>query len=117
MLWEVEYSDEFGVWWDDLDEDVQEAVHVSVTKLAVKGPTLGFPESSQIKSSKYGEMRELRIQCGGDAWRVFYAFDPRRTAYLIIGGCKVGNDRFYEDVVPMADRLFEAHLRQLISKS
>jgi len=33
-------------------------------------------------------MRELRVQSGGDPYRVFYAFDPRRTAILLLGGNK-----------------------------
>lgn len=44
---------------------------------------------------------------------MFYAFDPRRTAYLIVGGCKVGNQRFYEQMIPLADRIFEQHLREI----
>jgi hypothetical protein len=28
--------------------------------------------------------------------RVFYAFDPRRTAVLLMGGDKTGDGRFYE---------------------
>lgn len=67
---EVEYSDEFGAWWEESDEDLQEAVHTSVTKLSLKGPALGFPDSSQIKESKYGELRELRIQSKGSPWRL-----------------------------------------------
>lgn len=113
MIWEVEYSDEFGEWWVSIDEDVQEAIHVSVTKLSLKGPNLGFPDSSQIKGSNYGEMRELRVQSRGEPWRVLYAFDPRRAAYLIIGGCKAGNPRFYEEMVPRADRIFERHLQEV----
>ena len=31
-------------------------------------------------------MRELRIQHAGEPYRVLYAFDPRRTAILLIGG-------------------------------
>ena len=30
-------------------------------------------------------MRELRVQSGGRPLRVFYAFDPRRSAILLIG--------------------------------
>ncbi|MEO8179817.1 MAG: benzoate transporter [Deltaproteobacteria bacterium] len=44
---------------------------------------------------------------------MFYAFDPRRTAYLIIGGCKLGNDRFYEQMLPKADSIFEQHLQEI----
>ena len=58
-------------------------------------------------------MRELRIQSGGGPIRVFYAFDPRRTAILPSGGDKTGNGRFYEQFVPLADRLYDEHLREL----
>lgn len=44
---------------------------------------------------------------------MFYAFDPRRVAILLIGGAKVGDDRFYERYVPLADRLYEAYLKEL----
>jgi hypothetical protein len=55
-------------------------------------------------------MRELRVQHKGKPYRVLYAFDPRRTAILLIGGNKSGNDRWYEEYVPRADNLYEAHL-------
>jgi hypothetical protein len=44
---------------------------------------------------------------------VLYAFDPRRAAILLLGGDKTGNDRWYEEQVPVADRLYEEYLRQL----
>lgn len=47
--------------------------------------------------------------------RILYAFDPRRTAILLIAGDKTGDDRWYETNVPVADRLFERHL-QVIEK-
>lgn len=77
------------------------------------GPKLPFPHSSGIKSSKHEHMRELRIQIGGEPYRIFYAFDPRRTAILLIGGNKEGDDRFYEEYVPEADKLYDAHLEEL----
>lgn len=58
-------------------------------------------------------MRELRVQSGGDPLRGFYAFDPRRTAILLIGGDKTGDDRFYEKMVPIADRLYDEYLVEL----
>jgi len=42
-----------------------------------------------------------------------YAFDPLRTAILLIGGDKTGDDRWYERFVPVADRLYEQHLDEL----
>jgi hypothetical protein len=58
-------------------------------------------------------MRELRTQSGGRPFRTLYAFDPRRSAILLIGGEKTGDDRWYERFVPTADRIFERHLQQI----
>ena len=40
-------------------------------------------------------------------------FDPRRHAILLIGGDKTGNDRFYKEYVPIADRLYDEYLEDL----
>ena len=45
--------------------------------------------------------------------RIFYAFDPRRTSILLIGGDKKGDDRFYARYVPIADRLYDVYLEEL----
>jgi hypothetical protein len=58
-------------------------------------------------------MKELRIQHSGRPYRVLFAFDPRRCAILLIGGDKTGNDRWYEEFVPIADELFDEHLESL----
>jgi hypothetical protein len=58
-------------------------------------------------------MRELRVQHQGRPYRVFHVFDPRRSAILLIAGDKTGDDRFYERMVPMADKLYDAHSEQL----
>ena len=58
-------------------------------------------------------MRELRIQSGGRPLRVFYAFDPRRTVILLIGGDKTGDDRFYTEYVPRADNLYDEYIEEL----
>jgi hypothetical protein len=61
-------------------------------------------------------MRELRIQHEGRPYRVLYAFDPRRTAILLIGGDKTGNNRWYEEYVPQADYIYDQHLKELESE-
>ena len=38
---------------------------------------------------------------------------PRRCAILLIGGDKTGNDRWYEEFVPIADALYDRHLEAL----
>ena len=117
MAWIVEYSDEFGAWWDSLTEAEQESVDVSVQLLEAMGPQLPFPHSSGVKKSKHGHMRELRIQHGGRPYRVLYAFDPRRCAILLLGGDKTGNNRWYDINVPLADRLYDEHLNELAKEA
>jgi hypothetical protein len=89
------------------------SIDAAVRLLEARGPSLGFPHSSGIESSRHSHMRELRIQHQGKPYRTLYAFDPRRMAILLIGGEKTGNDRWYEVNVPVADRLYDEHLRQL----
>ena len=52
MIWEIEFTDEFGVWWD-------------------------------------------------------------LCIILLLGGDKTGNDRWYDENVPIADRLYDKHLELL----
>ena len=111
--WEVEYTDQFEEWWNDLDEDEQEDITASVNLLQMYGPMLPFPHSSGIKDSEYSRMRELRVQHKGRPYRIFYIFDPRRVAILLVGGDKTGDDSFYERHIPIADRLYKAHLKTL----
>jgi hypothetical protein len=113
VAWEVEFTDEFEEWWHSLSESEQGRVDARVGLLIEHGPNLGFPFSSQVKTSCFPEMRELRVQSGGDPLRMLYAFDPRRVALLLIAGDKTGDGRWYETNVPLADRLFERHLRAI----
>ncbi len=38
---------------------------------------------------------------------------PGERRILLIGGDKTGNDRFYEEYVPVADSLYDEHLEEL----
>ncbi len=60
-------------------------------------------------------MRELRVQSQGRPLRILYAFDPRRTAILLIGGDKTGltDERFYGTHIPLADHLYDEHLEAM----
>lgn len=113
MRWDVEYTDEFGAWWAGLNDAEQESIDASVRLLEERGPLLGFPHSSGINGSKHGHMRELRTQHDGRPLRTLYAFDPLRAAILLIGGDKTGDSRWYEVKMPIADRLYDEHLKQL----
>ena len=93
MAWEVEFTDEFRDWWNSLSEEQQDDVAHSVRHLMEFGPALGFPHSSKVGSSRYAQMRELRTQSAGRPLRTLYAFNPLRSAILLIGGEKTGDDR------------------------
>jgi hypothetical protein len=113
MAWLVEVTDEFSVWFVALTPLVQDDIDRIVGLLEAKGPQLSFPFSSGLIGSRHSHMRELRVQSSGDPYRIFYAFDPRRVAILLIGGCKTGDGRFYQEMIPRADELYEIYLAEL----
>ena len=112
-MWEVEFTEEFETWWGTLDAEEQESVAASVGLVEQLGPNLPRPHSDTVKGSKHSNMKELRIQHRGRPIRTFYAFDPRRMAILLIGGDKTGEARFYDRMIPIADKLFDQHLKDL----
>jgi hypothetical protein len=111
-VWQVEFTDEFGEWWEDLEEDDQERLSAVVLKLQERGPALPRPFADTVKGSRHANMKELRPL--GSNIRVFFAFDPRRRAILLIGGDKTGRWReLYTELLPVADELYEEHLKEL----
>jgi hypothetical protein len=108
-MWEVEYTDQFEAWWLVLSEQEQEAVTAAVEALEARGPALGRPFVDVIQTSRHQNMKELRPR--GGYIRVMFAFDPRRTAILLIGGDKTGEwESWYEEIIPIADALYDEHL-------
>lgn len=117
VVWEVEYTDEFEAWYEGLSEEAQDAVIARVELVEAHGPALGRPTVDQVHRSRHANMKELRAEQG---IRVLLAFDPRRTAILLIGGDKSPDDpgslnwnRWYDHFVPIADGLYDAHLADL----
>lgn len=113
MEWDVEVTNEFIDWFEGLSEAQQKVVGDAIEQLEREGPTLKHPMSSGIKGSRHSKMRELRIQHRGRPLRVLYVFDPRRVAILLLGGDKTGDDRWYEQNIPIADDLYDFYLREL----
>lgn len=109
----VEYTDEFGEWWDELGHEAQKSIAKIVNLLRVRGIQLGYPYSSGIKGSRHSHMRELRIQHQGSPYRVLYAFDPRRAALLLIGGEKTDESLWYSRMISLADDIYDQHLNEL----
>ena len=45
--------------------------------------------------------------------RILFAFDPRRNAYLILGGDKTGNANWYLDAIRRAEAIYGQHLKEI----
>ncbi len=68
---EIEFTDEFGRWWDELTEAAQDAVAASVRLLEELGPGLPRPHADTLNGSRQPNMKELRTQCQGRPLRTF----------------------------------------------
>jgi hypothetical protein len=109
-VWDVVYTDEFGDWFRELQEEQQDAVIARVELLEAEGPALGRPTVDTIEGSRHPNMKELRVSKGG-AIRILFAFDPRRQAVLLLGGDKSGRwNAWYVEAIPQADDLFDEYL-------
>jgi hypothetical protein len=111
--WNVEITDEYLAWFRDLDEGQQDAVRADIQLIEDMGPSLGRPFVDTIKGSKHTNMKELRTMHGKRHIRSFFAFDPRRSAILLIGGDKTGDKMFYDRLIPLADRLYDQYLAEI----
>lgn len=113
VVWAVEVTEQFAEWYATLDDGDIDAVNFSVGLLEAAAPQLRRPHADTVTGSTYPNMRELRVRAHGNPIRIFFAFDRMRTAVLLIGGDKTGDDRFYQRMVPIADRLFAEHLDEI----
>jgi hypothetical protein len=111
--WNIEITDEYMRWFAGLDEGQQDALRTDIEILEQLGPFLGRPYADSIKGSRHSNMKELRTMHDRRHLRTFFAFDPRRTAILLIGGDKTGVKSFYEKMISEADRLFDEYLREI----
>lgn len=113
MAWEIEVSDEFIEWYASLDVDECRSIHICTDALERYGPALGRPHVDTVNGSRFVNMKELRVQHQGRPYRILFAFDPRRCAYLILGGDKTGSDSWYVDAIRKADRIYAKHLKEI----
>ena len=62
----------------------------------------------RIQGSRIHHLKELRPGSGGRSEiRVLFAFDPTRSALLLLGGDTAGDwQRWYRENIPIADQLY-----------
>lgn len=115
MKWIVRFHDEFEPEFDALPVEVQDELLACATVLAQIGPTLGRPHVDTLAGSKHANMKEIRFNAKDGAWRVAFAFDPKRAAVLLVAGDKSGisQKRFYRSLIEKADGRFDRHLLAL----
>ena len=112
MAWDIEGSEEFQEWFAGLSRNEKISVAGKIDLLEEEGPALGRPHADTLKGSRLPNLKELIIQHAGDAYRVIFAFDPRRTAILLVGGRKSGN-QWYKTAIPEAERIYERYIEEI----
>src|SRR5260370_35127239 len=105
MACDVEFTDEFGDWWDHLTAEGQASVRAYVKLLEEYGVALKHPYCSGVATSKHDHMRELRVQPAGGPYRILYAFDPRPTPIPLRGGDKTQNDHRVTTFAPVRGKI------------
>jgi hypothetical protein len=117
LTWAVKVTEEYAAWFTELiKEDLPSATLVAqaVAALREEGPALGRPLVDRLKGSKIHHLKELRPGSRGRSEiRIIFAFDPSRSALLLLGGDKAGNWlRWYREHIPIAERLYNEYTEQ-----
>jgi hypothetical protein len=118
MPWLVRIVPELHAELTELDREVRNKLVASAKLLEEHGPQLERPYVDSLKGSKHANLKELRFEAAGGAWRVAFAFDPGREAVLLAAGDKSGGseDRFYRRLIRIADARYTRHLERLHEK-
>ena len=104
-MWNIELTDTFQSWYENLDESQRADVLASMLLLKEKGPHLPRPYADTLYNSKFLNMKELRIQSKGQPLRAFFAFDPNRVGLILCAGNKIGDEKqFYKKMIPLAEK-------------
>lgn len=111
--WKVVFHAEFEPEFDAFVPAVQDEILKLALLLQHEGPHLGRPHADTLKGSRHGNMKELRAAADNGAWRIAFAFDPKRQAILLVAGDKAGvsGKRFYRTLIAKADARFEQILK------
>ena len=116
MTWNIEFHFDFYSEFTEFPTDVRLELLAKLTLLQEFGPNLKRPHVDTLNGSTYTNRSELRFQAAGGVWRVAFAFDPRRSAILLVAGDKSGSSekRFYKQLIKIADSRFTGHSNKLM---
>ena len=118
MPWTVEFDDAFAAELVTESEAVDDEITALAGLLREFGPQFKRPHCDTLNGSKHANMKELRFTLPEGEWWVAFAFDPERSAILLVGGSKSGMSerRFYRELIRVADARFDEHLQRLKAK-
>jgi hypothetical protein len=116
--WTVEFHEDFLPEFRQFSEGVRREAYSLIEILKTFGPQLGRPRVDTLNGSRHANMKELRFNADDGVWRVAFAFDLRRNAILFVGADKSGvsQDKFYRNLIEVADRRFSKHQRAVARK-
>lgn len=112
-MWTVLFEQPFETWFLELSTEEKIDILASIKVLEEYGPQLSRPHVDTLKGSKLKNLKELRVQHAGDPYRILFVFDPLRQAILLCGGNKTGDKRFYDRMIPIAEKSYQQYLEEL----
>jgi hypothetical protein len=115
VSWDVEFDEAVFEWLTGLEEESFVQVRAAINMLRDRGPQLGRPLVDTVTGSRHKNMKELRPgSAGRSELRILFAFDPERSAILLVGGDKAGHwQDWYRSAIPLADDRYDSHLEAL----
>src|SRR6476469_219723 len=116
MTWNIEFHFDFYSEFTEFPTDVRLELLAKLTLLQEFCPNLKRLHVDTLNGSAYINRSELRFQAAGGVGGVAFAFDPRRSAILLVAGDKSGSskNRFYKQLIKIVDSRFTAHLNKLM---
>lgn len=113
-MWEINLWPDVETWLLDLHDADYVRLAAAIDLLAIEGPSLGRPLADRVRGSRHHNLKELRPRSGTlSAIRILFAFDPGRSAILLVAGDKAGAwDEWYRDMIPIADNRLDQWLEQ-----
>jgi hypothetical protein len=110
-------------WMDEQDADTLAALSGSFDLLEQSGPLLRRPMVGTLRGTKFKNLKELRpTSSGRSEVRIIFAFDPARTAVLLLAGDKANAEglrkalkwgAWYAKSIPIAEKRYSEHLKSL----
>ena len=113
-MWEITLWPDVETWLLDLGDADYVRVAAAIDLLAIEGPSLGRPLVDHIRGSGHRNLKELRPRSSkASAIRILFAFDPERSAIILVAGDKAGAwDQWYREMLPVADDRLDQWLKQ-----